>query len=64
MKNSDGSNRIAAHDITKFIGSDFVSSDLYEKISLLVMRLNLDMTPTEFIDTVLRAEIEARDSVE
>ena len=64
MKNSDDNNRITADDITNFVGSDLVSSDLYEKISLLVMRLNLDMTTTEFIDTAPRPEIEARESVE
>ena len=38
--------------LTTLIGNDIVSSELYEKISLLVMRLKLDMSPTEFIDTV------------
>jgi hypothetical protein len=60
MKDNNDNNRITADDIIKLIGGGLVSSELYEKISLLVMRLNLDTTPTEFVDTVLKPEPEAR----
>jgi hypothetical protein len=52
MKNNNDNYRITADDIDNLIGNDIVSSELYEKISLLVMHLKLDMSPTEFIDTV------------
>jgi hypothetical protein len=60
MKNNDANYRITAddidnlidNDIDNLIDNDIVSSELYERISLLVMRLKLDMSPTEFIDTV------------
>jgi hypothetical protein len=52
MKNNNDNYRITADDIDNLIGNDIVSSELYEKISLLIMRLKLDMSPTEFIDTV------------
>jgi hypothetical protein len=52
MKNNDANYRITADDIDNLIGNNIVSSELYEKISLLIMRLKLDMSPTEFINTV------------
>ena len=55
MKNNDANYRITADDIDNLIDNDIVSSELYEKISLLVMHLKLDMSLTEFIDTVRAA---------